>query len=113
MKVYSNSMYGRGTLFVTPGTDHPETSDWFEQRMDDEGRAIRAPTQFAVTFKNGEAEVSDQLGRYLIDRKMASKRPQKIVLPQSESLIQGRPQYAKPIAVGRPLEQITAGGLLT
>lgn len=103
MKIYSNSMYGRGTVFVTPGHEHPETSDWMRASVDGGGRAVNQPLQFAVKFENGEAEVDDQLGAYMIAKRMAKRQPQRIIVPAAE-LVQGLPQYAKPIEVGRPLQ---------
>jgi metallophosphoesterase superfamily enzyme len=102
VKIYSNSMYGRGTLFVTPGHEHPETTDWMRPASDGEGRVVNVPVQFTVKFDNGVAEVDDQLGEYMIAKRLARRDPQRIILPASERYT-GRPQYAKPIEVGRPL----------
>lgn len=102
MKVYSKAMYGRGTIFVTPGKDHPETSDWLKESQDDEGRTVRSPIQYTVTFARGEAEVEDQLGEYMIAKRLATSYPQRIILPASEQIQLG-PKYATPILVGRPL----------
>lgn len=109
MKIYSSSMYGRGTIFVSPGADHPESSDWIQVRSDSEGRLVREPIQFAVKFEEGVAEVSEELGRYMIDRKLASKRPQRIVLPPQEVLVSGAPEYPPPREVGRPLSFFMPG----
>ena len=102
MKIYSNSMFGRGTMFVTPGKDHPETSNWMQQSVDGENRPVSIPTQYAVKFNNGEAEVDDQLGKYMIAKGLATPWKQRIILPASERF-DGRPQYARPIEVGRSL----------
>lgn len=103
MKIYSNSMYGRGTVFVSPGRDHPETSEWIRSSSDGEGRPVQEPVQFTVTFKAGMAEVPENLGKYMIAHKLAVRSP--LILPASfePNVDDGRPKYAKPIEVGRPL----------
>ena len=107
MKIYSASMYGNGTLFVTPGSEHPENIDWVKVSTDAEGRTVRQPIQFAVKFRNGETEVPDGLGRYLLDKKMASASRVIVPTPPTLQVVEG-PKYAKPIPVGRPLAN--AGG---
>lgn len=71
MKVYHPGARGKSTTFVQPGVHHP-VSDW----MDEAGN----PRMFAVEFIEGVAEVPDNLGKYLIDRELASCSP--IILPE-------------------------------
>lgn len=61
-------------LFVQPGVDHPETSEWF----DSEGK----PKLLQVVFEFGKADVIDNLGQYLIDKKYASKH--RIIISEDE-----------------------------
>ncbi len=101
MKIYSQSMYGNGMIFVTPGKDHPETSEWVRVDRDADGRETRTPIQFAVQFKAGMAVVPSSLGRYMIAHKLASASP--LVVPEPPLLVRAEPmRYAKPIAVGEP-----------
>jgi len=58
---------GGHTILVTPGKDHPENSEWH----DDKGRALMMP----VKFIDGVANVDSQLGKYLIDKGLAKKSP--------------------------------------
>lgn len=69
MKVYKPSKYNNTahTVFVQPGVDYPETSEW----MDAENK----PKLFQIFFRNGVAEVEDNLGHYLIDRQIAAPTP--------------------------------------
>ncbi len=71
MKVYQPGTRGKRTAFVQPGIHHP-VSDW----MDEAGK----PRMFAVEFKEGAAEVSDQLGQYMLDRGLAKSSP--LILPE-------------------------------
>jgi hypothetical protein len=108
MKVYSDSMYGRGTIFVTPGNEHPENSEWVRVTHDDDGREVRQALQLAVTFKAGMAEVSDGLGRYLINHKLAKRSPLIIPEPLEQRILSAPILYQTPIAVGRPLVEARA-----
>ena len=102
MKIYSGSMYGRGTIFVTPGVDHPENSDWVKVTRNEDGKELREPIQFAVKFNHGMAEVDDGLGRYMIDKKLAKRSP--VELPADPVIVAAQTtRYATPIPVGRPL----------
>ncbi len=71
MKVYHPGARGKSTTFVQPGVHHP-VSDW----MDEAGK----PRMFAVAFIEGVAEVSDNLGKYMIDQGLAARSP--IILPE-------------------------------
>ena len=103
MKVYNNGSHGRGTIFVAPGKDHPENSDWIKVSRNPEGREVREPVQFAVKFENGVAEVPDGLGRYLIDKKLARRSP---LIVRERLVVGGAPERPGPIAVGRPLNEV-------
>ena len=72
MRVYFHGTSTSHRIFVTPGVDYPETSAWRE----DDGRF----KQFEIHFINGEAEVDDNLGQYLIEKEQASAT--KIILPK-------------------------------
>jgi hypothetical protein len=107
MKVYSTTGYGFGTIFATPGAHHPENGAWVKQSQGEGGRTIREPIQFTVKFENGVAEVDDQLGQYLIDRKAASRSPLVLPTPLTQKALEDtRPKYAKPIEVGKPLRAL-------
>lgn len=104
MRVYSDSMWGRGTLFVTPGVDDPHQEAWNRTTIAEDGTAVRQPIQFAVKFTDGAATVDSRLGEYLIRNNMANRyaplfRPPP---PAAERPVEG-PKYATPIPVGRPL----------
>lgn len=64
MRIYFHGTSQSHRIFVTPGTDYPEASAWRE----DDGRF----KQFEIHFINGEAEVDDNLGQYLIEKEQAS-----------------------------------------
>lgn len=71
MKIYQpDSRTGRRVVFVQPGHEFP-TSDF----MDEHGK----PKMFEVVFLLGEADVADNLARYMVDKQMASYSP--IILP--------------------------------
>ncbi len=70
---YTGSHAGEMPVTVCPGghLDHAGLpAEWI-----DNGK----PLTFTVTFRNGEARVPDDLGRYLIDQKIASS----LILPRS------------------------------
>lgn len=70
MKVYKPETRGRHRMFVQPGNTH-KVSDF----MDANGKAKLITVEFFL----GEADVPDNLGRYLIDQGMAQRSP--ILLP--------------------------------
>ncbi len=74
MKVYRPGSRGRHTLMVAPGAHHP-ISEFIEGKGRD-----RKPKQFNVVFVDGVAEVSENLGRYLIDKDLAKRSP--IIVPE-------------------------------
>jgi hypothetical protein len=96
MFVYNAGSCGRATLFVSPGTHHPENSNWVDPKT-------RAPLQFTIRFENGRADVDEEMGRYLIDQELAQRSP--IILPRIKTPEElHRPVYSTPIAVGRSLD---------
>lgn len=72
MKVYNHGSHGRGTLFVSPGADHPENSAWIDA-------TTKRPVMFTVKFLGGMAEVDSQLGAYLISKGLAQRTA--LILP--------------------------------
>jgi hypothetical protein len=104
MKIYSCTGYGNGAVFVTPGTHYPTNTDWMSEGEDGK----RKPIQFTVQFRAGVTDVPESLGRYMIAQKLAYASPQKIAAPSTlqafEDLI---PKYRTPIAVGRPLFEVS------
>ncbi|VVC76003.1 hypothetical protein AQUSIP_13040 [Aquicella siphonis] len=70
MKVYYPGNRENIRLYVQPGIDHPETSEWFEGGK---------PKMFEVHFKNQVAEVDDNIGQYLLDKKLAIKSLSRII----------------------------------
>ncbi len=76
MKVYYHGRSTKHRLFVQPGVDHPESSEWMEA-ADHDGK--RKPKLFDVIFENGIATVDDNLGKYLITKGLANKS--KFILP--------------------------------
>jgi hypothetical protein len=76
MKVYRQEK-GPFNLFVSPNNDGASNQDW----MDAEGK----PKLIQVSFKDGVAEVPNDLGRYMIDRKLANKTA--IILPTQGGLV--------------------------
>lgn len=70
MRVYKHGLKenrGVHTVFVQPGTEYPEVTDWHNE----EGHAILLP----VVFTDGVADVPSNLGQYLIDKGLASSSP--------------------------------------
>ncbi len=76
MKVYYNGKSQKHRLYVQPGVDHPEINE-FMGSPDPQGVSI--PKLFEVFFDNHVATVIDSLGKYLLDKKLASKT--KLILP--------------------------------
>lgn len=64
MKVYYNGKHRKMRLFVQPGSDHPEVSNWMENGK---------PKMIVIDFKNGVFETDSQLGKYLVDKGLVSK----------------------------------------
>lgn len=102
MKIYNHGGNGRGTIFVAPGKDHPETSDWIKVCRDLNGVETREAIQFAVKFENGCAVVPDNLGRYMLEKKLARKSP--LILRQGA--LSSVAERHGPQAVGRPLDEV-------
>jgi len=68
MKIYLQSQkayLGQHNFFITPGKEHPETKEFFDEQGN--------PLQIPVQFNYGMAEVPDNIGRYLIKKELASK----------------------------------------
>lgn len=113
MTIYSASMYGRGTIFVSPGRAFPQVEDWCK-RAEDPNDGFNVSTtyaNYAVRFADGAATVESRLGEFLIAEGLAHRAPQ-LATPLPATAWEdtaatlengGRPRYAKPIAVGRPL----------
>jgi hypothetical protein len=92
MRVYHESHLPLHTLIVCPGAEFKNVSDWKD--------AAGKPATFTVEFKYGVADVTDQLGKYLLDKGLA-KRSQ-IILPASQTgLVNG-------VAPRKPPTLITA-----
>lgn len=66
MKVYHHGGRLKHTTFAQPGGEFP-VSDF----MNEDG----SPKLFTIEFLGGVAEVPDNLGRYLIDKGIASASP--------------------------------------
>src|SRR5689334_1308512 len=84
MRVYFNSdKRGTHTVHIRPAADfdhlqgQPPASDWLE----DDGRT---PAQFAITFTDGVADVSDSIGRYLVATGHA--RATRLIVPPKPAL---------------------------
>ena len=71
MKVFNSGSYGRGVVFVSPGADHPERTDW----LDSKSPSGKEPRMFTVKFVDGAADVDGDLGRYMIAQGLAQKNP--------------------------------------
>lgn len=61
-------------LFVAPGQTAPDVSNWKD--------AAGKPIMFKVEFKFGTAEVTRQLGKYLVNEGLAKRS--RLILPFSE-----------------------------
>jgi hypothetical protein len=66
MKIYQPGMRGKVPHFVRPGIEFPVS-----HFLDESGQA----KMFTVTFVNGEADVEDTLGQYMIDKGEAKSSP--------------------------------------
>lgn len=65
MQVYYHGRSLNHRIFVTPAHDYPNVNSWREE----DGRG----KQFEVHFKNGVADVDDNLGLYMIEKGLVSK----------------------------------------
>jgi hypothetical protein len=65
MKVYRPGEIGRKSVFIAPGVEFP-TSEFVE-----DGK----PKQFDIKFVNGVADVSEEIGRYMVDKELAKTSP--------------------------------------
>lgn len=81
MKIYTphkKQRKGEQAIIVTPGRKNPETGEFMT--VNDKGDKV--PMQFRVVFQNGIAEVTDALGKWMVDNGHASKKaPRLIMLP--------------------------------
>jgi len=64
MKVFYHGRSNNHRLYVTPAEHYPHVSAWREE----DGR----PKQFEVHFTNGETDVDDNLGAYMVEKNIAS-----------------------------------------
>lgn len=84
MKIYlpGGSLANR-TVYVQPGNERDDNSAWFAR--DAKGKVARdadgkkEAILFPVRFRNGAADVEDALGRYMVDKGLASVTPIEIV----------------------------------
>ncbi|HEV2700464.1 MAG TPA: hypothetical protein VGV09_02450 [Steroidobacteraceae bacterium] len=79
MAVYSWSMYGSGTLLVSPGRDRPEVDGWVDIITPSmvSGQPIkRVPRLISVRLMDGKAIVDAQLGYWLIEHGHAHFTPE-------------------------------------
>jgi hypothetical protein len=82
MKVYYAGKSENHRLYVQPAVDYPEKTEW----SDKHGK----PLMFEVHFKNHVAEVDDNLGRYLIEKKYAIKSLSRIINKVNNAFIEAR-----------------------
>lgn len=75
MRIYNYSMHGCGTVMVTPGAHHPETSDWMKTSCGQDGKEFKEPIMFTIRFKDGTTDVPENLARYLFKHGLAQKSP--------------------------------------
>lgn len=73
----AKTLYGTQTLYFTPGRENPETPAF----MVNNEKGDPVPKQFKVEFVNGEAEVDENLGQWLLDHGHAlkSKKEKRLV----------------------------------
>lgn len=64
MKVYLESG-NTHTLMVTPAAQHPDVSDWKDERGN--------PKRYDIKFVNGVASVDEKMGKYLIEMGLANR----------------------------------------
>ena len=75
MKVHYQGSSNNHRMFVQPGVQHPEVSEWRE--------GLNAPKLIEVLFVNGVADVPDNLGKYLVDNELAKKS--RLLLPNKRA----------------------------
>jgi hypothetical protein len=75
MKVHNAGSYGAANLMVRPGMDEPDDERWFKLETDEHGEPRRFARKILVRFEDGAAEVDDELGRYLLEKGLASAEP--------------------------------------
>lgn len=134
MLIFCETGYGNGAIFVTPGADLPadplaavkkllgrkksidpmalaasKHPEWFKVTLT-EGKQTLQALQITVKFREGMADVSDALGKYLVDKGYAAASPLPIRVPTTVSSWEDVAiiKYKKPIAVGQPLAEIYA-----
>lgn len=107
MKVHYAGSYGRANLMVRPGIHEPNVERWFKTETDERGELRRIAWQITVEFREGAAEVDDQLGEYLLGQGLVSAEPVPFTPPPqpakfAEAFAPPEPRKP-PIAVGEPL----------
>jgi hypothetical protein len=78
MKVYCDHVEGAtNQLMVQPGIDHPEVPEWNSVITTSAGHggSVRNPSTIVVKFEDGVAEVDARLGKYLIAKDLAARKP--------------------------------------
>lgn len=75
MKVYRPEAKGRiQTEICQPGLEVPDCADFFDSQLI-QGEIRKIPKTFKIVFRNGVAEVDQQMGQYLIDHQRAQRSP--------------------------------------
>jgi hypothetical protein len=119
MKVYRGGRAGsRHPFIVAPGADaNGLQDDEFFTVIPIAGangakpRLVRSPRNITVLFVNGEADVDEKLGKYLVKKGHAKLRPQRMqpAAPDTHVFQEFKEKQrarTAPIAVGRPLEEV-------
>lgn len=74
MRIYSRTGNGNGTVLVQPGVEHPEVAEFMTAASREAPPWIcGGPAVVRVQFTNGAAEVSRELGRFMIRRGLAGR----------------------------------------
>lgn len=90
MKVYKHGSKEQETiLHVQPGKDFPDVEGWMmEERNEETGVMQKKATMFAIKFQRGVADVSSNLGKYLLDKGYAEREPRPVDYQDSDSALQ-------------------------
>jgi hypothetical protein len=92
VKVYRSMRAGfpPHRLMVQPGNEYPDgPEEWYvltsTSTLYGGGKPVRSAASIVVTFTDGEAEVTDRLGKYLLEKELAFKTRQPTLPAPGES----------------------------
>lgn len=74
MRIYKWGEKEQDTIvMVQPGREFPEIAAWMTEERNDKGVMEKRATVINVKFVDGKADVTHELGRYMLDRGLAER----------------------------------------